>query len=90
MEIKWTEDDEQSGERVFVKAERFARKWKFFSKVSRRSDWEPVAEPPRAYWEYLLAALEAKYRYRDGVDESDVADVQRVLARWRDKPTFGG
>ena len=36
MEIKWTDADPETGERRWVRAERFARKWDFTYRTHRR------------------------------------------------------
>ena len=32
-------------------------------------------------WEYVLDALERRYRRREGVTEADLVEVQRILAK---------
>jgi hypothetical protein len=86
MEIKWTDTDPTTGQRRFVAADRFAGRWTFRAKASRRGDdWSAVA-PTRAIWETLLEALERRYRRREGVTDADLTFVRRALADFRDPP----
>lgn len=86
MEIKWTDTDPATGQRRFVAADRFAGRWTFRTKASRRGDeWSPVS-PTRAEWETLLEALERRYWRREGVSDTDLALVRRALADVRDPP----
>lgn len=79
MEIKWKDTDPETGERRYLRAERFAGKWRFFSRDQRRDvRWEPL-EPTRAMWEFVLEALERRYRRREGVDDEDLAQVRKIL-----------
>jgi hypothetical protein len=80
MEIKWTDTDPATGERRLVRAERFGRQWRFTYREKRRGVWEPGPPPTRAMWEYLLDALERRYRRRD-VTEDDVREVRMILAK---------
>lgn len=86
MEIKWTEDDPDTGAKRYIRAEKFAGRWEFSLRVTRRSEWARGLVPTRAMWEYLLEALRDKHQYRDGASEADIAAVERVLAAWRDAP----
>jgi hypothetical protein len=81
IEIKWTDTDPATGDRRFVRAERFAREWRFTYRAERRGVWAPGPPPTRGMWEHVLDALERRYRRREGVTEADIADVKRVLAR---------
>ena len=81
MEIKWTDTNPLTGERRFVRAERFARGWRFTYRSERRGVWEPGPPPKRAMWEHVLDALERRYRRRAGVSAADVVEVQRILAK---------
>lgn len=86
MEIKWTETDEETGDRLYLKAEKFAGKWRFFYRKQRRDvSWEELPAT-RARWEVLLDNLERRYRRREGVSDEDVDQVRRVLREWRDPP----
>jgi hypothetical protein len=81
MEIKWTDEDPATGERRWVRAERFAKKWTFTFRGSRRGVWEPGPPPTRSMWEHVLDVLERRYRLRHGVSDVEVAEVRRILAR---------
>ena len=90
MEIKWTDTDTATGQRRFVAADRFAGRWTFRAKASRRGDdWAAIA-PTRAIWETLLEALERRYRRREGVTDADLTFVRRALADFRDPPAVAG
>jgi hypothetical protein len=80
IEIKWTDTDPATGERRFVRAERFARNWRFTYRSQRRGVWVPGPPTTRAMWEHVLDALERRYRRREGVTEADLAQVKRILA----------
>ncbi|HEX4591986.1 MAG TPA: hypothetical protein VH120_18775 [Gemmataceae bacterium] len=81
MKIKWTDDDPQTGERRWVRAERFAKAWQFAYRTSRRGVWESGPPPTRVMWEHVLDVLERRYRLRHGVSDAEVAEVKRILAK---------
>ena len=84
VEVQWTDTDPDTGERRFVAAERFARRWSFKVRHKRRADWSRHVRQTRDMWETLLEALERRYQRREGVREEDLADVRKVLAEWPD------
>ena len=90
MEIEWTETDPRTGERRFVCAEKFARKWRFKARAKRRTEWDRDVPVTRAMWETLLDALERRYRRREGVSDEDLRLVRNELAVFRDPPAFDG
>jgi hypothetical protein len=90
MEIEWTETDPRTGERRFVCAEKFARKWRFKARAKRRTEWDRDVPVTRAMWETLLDALERRYRRREGVSDEDLRLVRIELAAFRDPPAFDG
>lgn len=81
MEIQWTDVDPATGERRWIRAERFAKVWRFRYRGSRRGIWEEGPPPTREMWEHVLDALQRRYRFRDGVSDDDIADVKAILAR---------
>ena len=87
MDIKWDDTDPTTGQRRFVKAERFAGKWTFYCRRQRRGVWEKWAEPTREMWEDLLEALERRRSRQEGIELGDVAMVKQILAEWRDAPS---
>jgi hypothetical protein len=87
VEVQWTDTDPDTGERRFVAAEKFARKWSFKVRYKRRQDWSRRIRLTREVWETLLEALERRYRRSEGVKEDDLADVRKILAEWTDAPT---
>ena len=90
MEIEWTDADPTSGERRFVRAEKFARAWEFRVRFKRRTNWQRPAEVTRDMWETLLDALERRYPRREGVTDEDLAAVRRILANLRPPTEFDG
>jgi hypothetical protein len=80
MEIEWTDADPETGDRRYVCAEKFARKWRFKVRHHRRAEWDRSAPVSRDMWETLLDAMERRYRRREGVSDEDIADVKKVLA----------
>lgn len=81
MEIKWHDVDPQTGQRRYLRANRFAGEWSFRWKLQRRGEWTRGLEPTRAMWEHVLDSLQRRYRRREGVDEADIAQVKRLLAK---------
>jgi hypothetical protein len=81
MNIDWTDTDPVTGEKRFVQAEKFARRWSFKVRFRRRTNWQPV-EPTRALLEVLLDALERRVPRREGVTDEDVARVRAELAKF--------
>jgi hypothetical protein len=82
IEIKWHDEDPQTGQRRFLRAEKFAGKWQFSYRLQRRDVRWLGLEPTRAMWEHVLESLQRRYRRREGVSDEDVAQVQRVLQEW--------
>lgn len=80
MDIKWTDIDDETGERRFIKAERFAGFWKFHYRETRRGIWTRLHPPTIEMWENVLDALQRRYRRREGVTEEDVTQVKQILA----------
>jgi hypothetical protein len=80
MDIEWTDADPDSGEKRYVCAEKFARRWRFKVRHHRRAAWDRNIVVSRGMWETLLDALERRYRRREGVSDEDIADVKKVLA----------
>lgn len=85
MDIQWTEVDDETGEKRWYKAARFAGHWTFRMRTHRRGDSKRV-HPTRAMWEEVLENLERRYRRREGVDEDDLKQVQKILAEFPPKP----
>lgn len=86
IEIKWTDTDPTTGGRRFLRALKYARKWRFAYRLQRRDvRWLDLA-PTRAMWEHVLDGLHRRYRRREGVTDEDVAEVERLLKSWRAPP----
>ena len=79
MQIKWTDLDPETGERRFLSADRFAGKWRFRWKLTRRGPWNGDLEPTRIMWETVLDGLRRRYRRREGVSDEDIEQVERIL-----------
>jgi hypothetical protein len=90
VEVQWTDQDPETGEKRFVRVERFATRWQFWVRFRRREDWVVTQNITRAMWEELLDALERRYTRREGVSEADLASVKKILMLLRDKPRFDG
>ena len=86
MNIDWTDTDPETGDKRFVCAEKFARKWRFLVRFRRRTDWEDAPAVTRDMWETLLDALERRYRRREGVTDEDLAAVRKVIAGLKPAP----
>ncbi len=84
IQIKWTDEDPETGQRRFLRADKFAGEWSFRWKLQRRGDWTKGLVPTRAMWEHILDSLQRRYRRREGVSEEDIAQVERVLKNWRE------
>ena len=79
IEIKWTGTDPASGQRRFLRADKFAGQWRFAWKIQRRGEWTRGLEPTLAMWEHVLDSLKRRYRRREGVSDEDVEQVERIL-----------
>lgn len=79
MEIKWTDADPETGERRYLRAERFAGFWKFHYRVKRRDIWKRLMPTPEM-WAVVLDGLERRYQRREGVSEEDLHQVKRIVA----------
>jgi hypothetical protein len=88
VEIKWDDTDPETGRRRFVKAERFAGRWAFHCRRERRGIWEKWTNPSRQMWEDLLESLERRVQRREGIEESDVEAVRKIIDAWRDAPSL--
>lgn len=87
MEIKWTDEDPETGQRRFLSANRFAGVWSFKWKLQRRGEWTKGLQPTRTMWEFLLDALQRRYRRREGVSDEDIEQVERILSNWKEPPS---
>ncbi len=90
MQIKWTDEDPETGGRRFLSAVCFAGEWHFKWKLQRRGEWTRGLEPTRAMWEHVLDGLQRRYRRREGVSEEDVAQVERILKAWKEPRVLEG
>jgi hypothetical protein len=88
MEIKWTDEDPETGQRRILCADRFARVWRFRWKAGRRTPWEGEIEPTRAMWEHVLDSLKRRYQRREGVEEEDIQQVAKLLQAVIDREAF--
>lgn len=84
MEIQWTDTDPESGQRRFLRAERFARQWQFMWRLQRRTEWHRGLRPTRVMWEHVLDSLKRRYQRREGVSEEDVQQVEKILREYRE------
>jgi hypothetical protein len=88
IEIKWNDTDPETGDRRYLRAEKFAGEWQFSYRKQRRDVRWLRLQPTRVMWEHVLDSLHRRYRRREGVDDDDVAQVERILKEWREPPTF--
>ncbi len=86
VEVQWTDTDPETGERRFVSAERFARRWSFKVRFKRRELWKKNVRYTRDMWETLLEALERRLPRREGVTEEDLKEVRKMLAELPEEP----
>jgi hypothetical protein len=86
VEIQWNDTDPETGEKRFVRVERFAGKWEFAVRLKRREPWTTPALITRDMWETLYEALQRRYTRREGVSDADLATVKRILAQHREPP----
>jgi hypothetical protein len=87
IQIKWTDEDPETGQRRFLSADKFAGEWSFKWKLQRRGDWTKGLVPTRAMWEHVLDSLKRRYQRREGVSEEDIIQVERVLKNWKGPPS---
>jgi hypothetical protein len=80
LQIQWHDRDPATGQRRFLRAERFAGEWRFFVKLERRVPWTAGQQPTRAMWEHVLDSLRRRYRRREGVEDEDLEQVEKILA----------
>jgi hypothetical protein len=90
IQIKWTDEDPETGKRRFLSADKFAGEWSFKWKLQRRGDWTKGLVPTRAMWEHVLDSLKRRYQRREGVSEEDIVQVERVLKNWKGPPSADG
>lgn len=86
IQIKWDDTHPDTGERRFLCAEKFAGRWFFKWKSQRRGDWTKDLQPTKAMWEHVLDSLKRRYVRREGVEESDIKQVERIIKDWRAPP----
>ena len=79
LQIQWHDRDPETGQRRYLRAERFAKQWKFQCKLERRAAWEGEIDPTREMWERVLDSIQRRYRRRQGVDDDDVEQVEKIL-----------
>ncbi len=88
MQIKWNDEDPETGQRRFLCAERFAGEWTFKSKLQRRGDWTKGLQPTKEMWLHILDGLQRRYRRREGVSDEDITQVERILKAWKEPRVF--
>lgn len=84
IEVKWTDTNPETGERRWLRAEKFAGEWEFSYRTRRRDvTWLRGLQPTLDMWEYLLDSLQRRYRRREGVTDEDLAHVESILRELR-------
>jgi hypothetical protein len=81
VDVQWTDDDPETGEKRFVQAERFAGKWTLKVRFRRRENWVRPAVVSRGMWEALLEKLERRYQRNEGVTDVDLKFVKAAIAK---------
>ena len=66
IEIKWTDEDPESGERRLPVCRASRESGQFKWKLQRRGEWTRGLEPTRAMWEHVLDSLNRRYRRARG------------------------
>ncbi len=57
-----------------------AGEWHFRWKLQRRGPWTRGLEPTVEMWEHVLDSLKRRYRRREGVDDRDINQVEKILS----------
>ena len=79
VEIKWKDTHPDTGERRYLRVEKFAGDWHFSYRLQRRDvQWRKL-EPTREMWEHVLESIQRRYRRREGISDEDVAAVERIV-----------
>ncbi len=81
-DVQWIDTDPATGEKRYVSAEKFARKWQFKVRFKRRENWTKHVTLTKAMWEELLDAIERRHQRREGISDEDLADVRRIVNEW--------
>ena len=84
IEIKWTDEDPETGQRRYLSAEKFAGKWFFKWKAQRRGEWNRDLQPTKEMWLHVLDSLKRRYRRREGVSDEDIDQVEKILSNWKE------
>jgi hypothetical protein len=83
VEIKWKDTHPVTGERRYLRVEKFAGDWHFSYRLQRRDvQWRRL-EPTREMWEHVLESIQRRYRRREGISDEDVAAVERIVRELR-------
>jgi 8-oxo-dGTP diphosphatase len=85
VEVKWEDSDPQTGQRRFITVQKFAGRWQFSVRHSRRGESRPI-QPTREMLEVLLDRLQRRYQRREGVSDLELQQVRTLLAHYRDPP----
>jgi hypothetical protein len=87
VDIQWNDQDPETGEKRFVRVQKFANKWSFHVRFRRRENWAVPNVITHEMWETLLDALERRYQRREGVNDADLAVVRAALANCKPPPS---
>lgn len=79
MEIRWHDKDPETGGKRYLCADRFAGKWSFKFKYQKRGEWTKGLQPTLEMWEYILDGLKRRYQRREGVDDRDIDQVEKII-----------
>jgi hypothetical protein len=86
VDIQWTDQDPETGERRFVCADRFAREWRFKVRHRRREDWDENCKVTLEMWETLLDAMERRHQRREGIEDFELKMIRKIIANWKPEP----
>lgn len=86
VDIQWTDNDPDTGEKRFVCVERFARKWQFMARFKRRENWDKNVRVTKEMWETLYDAMQRRYQRREGIEETELVLVKKIITDWKETP----
>ena len=82
-EISWKRVTDD-GVKLQVYARRVSRDWRFFVRERRFEQWQPLAEPPLAYWLELLDAVQRLVTRRRLQPDDEERLRRRIRERFPD------
>ena len=77
IEIQWTDTDPETGQRRYLRAERFAKVWQFQCKLKRRGEWTALPDISPALVDAVIASEDHRFRSHAGVDWAGMLGAAR-------------